>query len=179
MAQANQTKRQTVVSKSIVFSTEDPTMATGVQFEFSSGRTYAVWLESLTPHIFAHAAAHGIAQKGGDAAAMSRNPETGRSATEAEKIAAVVEVLDRITSSDGTWNLVREGGTGGGNLLFKALCRMYPTKTPEELREWLGGKSDDEKKAMRVNKKVAAIIAEIQAESVADVDSDELLDELE
>lgn len=125
---------------------------------------------------------HGTKQKLVDAAAISRDPVTGKPATIETKYEAVKEVFDRITSPDGTWNKIREGGNSSGGLLLLALIRMYAgRKTREDLIEFLAPKTDAEKAALRKNPKIAAFIEEIKAERATDsegVDSDALLDEL-
>lgn len=134
---------------------------------------------ALTADLLNHAIVHGLKQKIGDAAAMSRNPETGASATLADKRAAMARVIDQLMGGD--WNKTREGGAGGaGGLLFAALCRMQPTKPAAEIRAWLDGKTPAEQAALRKNPKVAPIIAAIQAERVKTdgIDSDDLLDDL-
>ena len=72
------------------------------------------------------------------------------------------------------------GGGGSGGLLFKALCRMYSNKSPEQITAFLAGKTDADKTALRKNPKIAAIIEEIRAETgkSANIDTDELLAEL-
>ena len=146
---------------------------------FSDGDSIALYADQTSAEIRQHAMMHGFKQKLVDAAAMSRNPETGRAATIADKKAAVREVYDRLLS--GEWNKVREGGGGAGGLLFTAICRLYATKTADELRAWLDGKTDEQKAALRVNPKIAPIIAAIKAEraKTGDVDTDSLLGELD
>jgi hypothetical protein len=150
-----------------------------VLFSCINGHSVTVAVDNLAANIQRHAMLHGIKQKLIDAAAISRNPETGRSATPDDKWNALREVFDRITAPDGTWNKIREGSGGSGGLLFAALCRLYPAKTPETLREFLAGKSPAEQAALRANPKVSAIIDQIRAERGAAVDSDELLGELD
>lgn len=148
----------------------------------SNGEQQELNTTTLSPEIQLAAMLHGLKQKLVDAAAISRNPDTGRAASPEDKWAAVMEVYERITKPDGTWNKTREGGAGGsGGLLFRALVRLYPNKTPDALREYLDGKTDAEKTALRKNPKVATVIEEIRAETgkVANVDTDELLGELE
>lgn len=140
----------------------------------AGGSPITISTENLSSEVLRYATLHGLKQKLVDAAAISRNPETGRSATVADKIAAVQEVLDRLLA--GEWNKRREGAPTGG-LLLRALARLYPARTRDQLVEFLAGKSDAEKAALRRNPKVAAIIEEIRAESADDesIDSDELL----
>lgn len=146
----------------------------------SNGDSFAIRATDLTPEIREYATMHGLKQKLVDAAAISRNPETGRAASIEDKVAAVRAVFDRLLA--GQWNAPREGGGGAGGLLFRALCRMYAGKKDEgAIREFLESKTDAEKTALRKNPKVAAIIEEIRAETgkAANIDTDELLGELE
>lgn len=145
--------------------------------EFSNGRTIYVRLGELNSTIIEQATLHGLKQKLVDAAALSRNPDTGRSATIDDKYTAVREVYDRLLA--GNWNKGRGdgGSTGNGGLLFRALCQMYPNKTPEALRAFLDGKTKSECAALRATPKIAAIIDTLRAPS-GDIDTDDLLSEL-
>lgn len=146
---------------------------------FANGEQLAVTPAMFNPDIRAQAMMHGFKQKLVDAAALSRNPDTGRSATADDKFMAVREVYARLI--DGHWNKPRDGaGSVKGGLLFAALCRMQPEKPAEAIREWLDGKTDEQKSALRKNPRVAAIIATIQSERAKadDVDTDALLGEL-
>lgn len=152
---------------------------TGLLLTFSNGETLTLGASRLSDELRGYAMMHGLKQKLVDAAAISRNPETGRTATIDDKYDAVKAVYDRLLS--GEWNATREGGGATGGLLLQALCRMYADKTPEQLRDYLAGKTDAEKAALRKNPKVATIIDTIRAETgkAASVDTDELLDELD
>lgn len=146
----------------------------------ANGAVFFVAPYDLTPEVRDYATLHGLKQKLVDAAAISRNLETGRAASVDDKVAAVRVVYERLLA--GQWNAPREGAGGGGGLLFRALCRMYAGKKDEDaIREFLEGKTDAEKTALRKNPKVAAIIDDIRAESgkAASIDTDELLDELD
>ncbi len=132
----------------------------------------------LTPEIQQAAVMHGLKQKIVDAAAIGRNPENGRSATIKDKYDAMKEVIDRLTT-EAQWNKTRAGGAGGSDgLLVRALVELYPSKTLEYIREFVGGKDKKEQAALRANPKVAAIIDRLRAES-SDIDTEALLDELE
>lgn len=146
--------------------------------EFSNGQALHLDASQLNSDIAAAATMHGLKQKLVDAAAISRNPDTGRSATVQDKFDAVKAVYDRLLA--GSWNAIREGGGNAGGLLFRALCRMYEgRKTSEQIREYLDAKTDAEKAALRKNPKVAAIIDTLRAEKGDGGNSDELLSELE
>lgn len=152
---------------------------------FADGRELVVEMAKLSAEIQRQAIIHGLKQKLCDAAAISRDPTTGRAATIDTKFEAVKEVFDRITSPEGEWNKKREAGTGGsGGLLLAALVRMYAgRKTKEDIRTFLDGKTLAEQAALRKNPRIAEIIEEIKAERAKDsgdsVDSDAMLDELE
>ena len=146
---------------------------------FANGKNLTIQLRDLSPELLEQAALHGLKQKLVDAAAISRNPDTGRAASIDDKYEAVRTVFDRLLS--GSWNAVREGGSGAsGGLLFRALCRMYEgRKTAEDIKEFLEGKSDAEKAALRKNPKIAAIIDTLRAEKGDGGNSEELLAELD
>lgn len=132
---------------------------------FGNGEGLTVDPATLTDEIRTAAMLHGLKQKLCDAAAISRNPDTGRSASLDDKIEAVREVFDRITAPDGSWNKVRESGEGGGSggLLFRALCNLYAGKrTPEQITTFLAGKTEAEKAALRKTAPVAAEIERIR-----------------
>lgn len=172
-----ETKRQSAISVSMADN------LTSITFKSSAGDEHTIAISDLSPAILDYAIMHGIKQKCVDAAAISRNPDTGKSATVADKWAALMAVATRIVGPDGQWNATRgEGdGTSGAGLLFRALIRMYPAKSPEQLREFLAGKGKSAQAALRKNPRVAAIIEEIRAERADDgdeVDTNAMLDEL-
>ena len=142
--------------------------ATGtLHLSFDNGERIDLSVDELTPAMRTMAMLHGLKQKLVDAAAISRDPETGRSATTADKYRAVKAVYDRLLA--GSWNAVRGEGTatGTGGLLFAALVRIYPAKSAEALREYLSGLSLAQQAALRKNPRVAPIIEEIKAERAA------------
>lgn len=137
-----------------------------------------VAIDALTPSITTMATLHGLKQKIVDAAAIARNPDTGRSASVSDKYAAMEEVAARLIS--GEWNKIRgDGTTGAGGLLFRALCIAYGQKNPADIKTFLDGKTKAEQAALRKNPKIAAIIDTLREEDSGDVDTDEMLNELE
>ena len=183
------TKRNAAISATIEFGyrgefspahTMEGCDSAALTLNFANGKEIIISTNSLQNGLLYMAAIHGLKQKLVDAAAISRNPETGRAATVEDKYQAVEAVYNRLLA--GQWNATREGGGNAGGLLLQALCRMYEgRKTVEELKAFLVGKSDAEKTALRKNPRVAAIIEEIRAEQgkAANIDTDELLGELE
>ena len=171
------TKQSTIATTIQGLDAVDPS----IRLDFDNGAMIYLMMSELSDDIKKAALMHGLKQKLVDAAAISRNPDTGRSATTDDKFAAVKEVYERLLS--GQWNKGREGGSGAGNggLLFRALVIMYPAKTPEQLRAYLDGLDDKQQAALRKNPKVAPIIAEIRAKSAKDAgdNGDDLLAGLE
>jgi hypothetical protein len=168
------TAPQTVETKKI------PTIETTITelvlvLTFAHGKTIEIDASTLSKDIQNQAMMHGLKQKLVDAAAISRNPETGREAKIEDKFEAVEEVASRL-KLDGGWNKQRAAGEGsGGGLLLRALCELYPRKTRDELREFVNSKSATERAALRATDKVAALILTYRA---SNADGDSLLDEL-
>lgn len=174
MTTKNDTKRTPDIEATI---TDDGRLV----LAFSHGEHIAVAPTELSPHITRQALLHGLKQKLVDAAAISRNPDTGRSATIEDKFAAVREVYERLLS--GHWNKPREGAASAGGLLFRALCELYAgRKSADDVRAYLDGKSDKERAALRTNSRIAPIIERMRAEATpkaGSIDTDALLDELD
>ena len=175
----NDAKRNATISATIV-TNETDNRPCALHLRFANGQELAITASQLTNHVMEYAIFHGLKQKLVDAAAISRNPETGRAATVEDKYQAVKTVFDRLLA--GQWNATREGGGTTGGLLLQALVRMYAgRKTAEDIKAFLAEKSDAEKTALRKNPRVAQIIEDIRAEQgkAASIDTDELLGELE
>lgn len=179
MTNINTTKRNATITATIVINETDGRPC-ALRLEFANGKGLTITASQLTNNVMEYAIFHGLKQKLVDAAAISRNPETGRAASVEDKFQAVKTVFDRLLA--GQWNATREGGGATGGLLLQALCRMYAgRKTPDELKAFLADKTDAEKTALRKNPRVAQIIEEIRAETgkAATIDTNELLGELE
>ena len=138
---------------------------------FSHGKQIIVNPAAFTLPIQDMAMLHGFKQKLVDAGAMSRG------ATIEGKYAAIAEVFDRL--SNGEWNKRRESGEPRGGLLFNALLRAYPQRTPDQIREFLNGKSRKEQNAMMENSRLRPHIDAIRTEMAKNIESDSLLDELD
>lgn len=149
-----------------------------LELEFAEGYdALYLHIDDLSDSIRAYGLMHGLKAKLIDAAALSRNTTTGRSASIKEKWEAVCIVMDRLKA--GQWNAPRgEGGTSGGGLLFQALCRVYPDRDPSDLREWLASKDKKAQAALRKNARIAQAIADI-VQAAADDGGEDMLDELD
>lgn len=152
---------------------------TTATFDFRDGTRVDIVVADLADQIITQLIGHGLKQKVGDAAAIPRDTTTGRSASDSDKIQAMIEVIDRLKFGD--WNATREGGGGAtGGLLLRALVELYPNKSREDLVAYLAGKSDKDKAALRASPKIAPVIDRLKAEAgkAKGVDADALLDEL-
>jgi len=146
-----------------------------LHLSFDNGERIDLSVDELTPAMRTMAMLHGLKQKLVDAAAISRDPETGRSATTDDKYHAVKAVYDRLTGPNPSWNAVRGEGpsTGTGGLLFAALVRLYPAKTPDALRDYLSDLTLAQQAALRKNPRVSPVIEEIKLERAAGPDEGE------
>lgn len=117
-------------------------------------------------------AAHGAEQKLGDEGAGYKEEELD------DQVLAIQELADRLTK--GEWNVKREGGSmAGTSILMKALVEFSGgARTPEQVKEFLKGKSQAEKLALRNSPKIKPIIEKLEAEraaKTAHVDTEALL----
>jgi hypothetical protein len=139
-----------------------------ITIETAAG-TIVVHINKLAPHIIAAATIHGLKQKIVDAGAISRNTDTGRSATVNDKFDAMNEVFLRLTDpANPSWNKVERNSAGAsGGLLFRALTRLYPSKTPEAIRAYLEPMDVKQQTTIRATSRVAEMIEMIKAEDAA------------
>ena len=131
---------------------------------------------SLSPEVFEKAAVHGMVQRISDAAAIGRNPDTGRSATPQEKFDAMAKLVAHYESGTSEWSRVRESGEGSNRgQLFRALGIIYPQRTPEQIRAWMDKQTKEQLSAVRKSQKVRDAIATFTDGS----EGDAILSELE
>lgn len=130
---------------------------------FASGRVHRFDTAKQSEDTRQRAMMHGFKQKFVDGAAIPRDRITGRSATNADKEAAVMEIINRLETS-GEWNATTRESSGDGGLLFRAMMNIYPDKGDVRIRAWLGKKTDAEKTALRNDPTVAAEINKLRAE---------------
>lgn len=108
---------------------------------------------------------HGFVQRISDAAALSRNPQTGLPASPTDKLNAMAELVDHYMSGTEEWSRKRTGGGAAeGGLLLEALVRMYPTKTRDSLNAWLKQRTPAERSGLQNEARVKATMDEIRAE---------------
>lgn len=96
-------------------------------------------MRKLHPTIWDRAAMHGMTQRVSDAAAMSRNPETGASATPQEKYDAMARLVAHYESGTDQWSVVRERGEGPrrGLIIIRALAdvmKIASFEVPDKIK---------------------------------------------
>ena len=140
-----------------------------VRLDFRNGETR---LFTLPDNLMAKFAAHGAEQKLGDEIAGLNDVE--------DCVLAVDELIDRLYN--GEWSVKREAsGMAGTSVLVRALVE-HTGRTVEQIKQFLSGKSQAEKVALRNNPKIKPIVERIEAEKAskkANVDTDAMLGELE
>ena len=161
--------------------TKTPTIAATIEgnvltLAFSNGRALVFNAADAAEALRQQAMMHGFKQKLVDAAAIARNPDTGRSATVTDKFLAVEDVAKRLLA--GHWNKpAGEASSGAGTILVRALKVLYPTK---DIVAYLADKTPEQKKALRGVPAVAAAIAALKPEpDSSGVDTEALLGELD
>lgn len=152
---------------------------TGVTFAVKDQPKLRVSFANLSAAVRDRALAHGIVQRVIDAAALSRDGKSGKSATPVEKWTAMKEIVDHLMSGTDQWSLAREQESPFVSLLTQCLCEIYPERTEEQVREWVKKRSAAERKAMLASEKVKPIAERIEAEKLKHIDTQELLDDLE
>ena len=139
-----------------------------VRFDFRNGETLLIPIPDQ--HLL-YSAGHGYAQKLGDQCAGLEDVD--------DMVLEVDDLATRLAS--GPWTMQREGGGfGGTSVLLRALVELT-SKTVEQVKEFLSGKSQAEKMALRASARVKPIVDRLEAEKAskgAKVDTDALLAQL-
>ena len=129
---------------------------------------------------------HGLTQRISDAAALSRNPETGKSATPQDKYDEMARLVAHYRTGTPEWSVKRAGGTGetrenGITLRALAAVQGADVATMRERVDRLAEKQGVTTRAIlaKISQQpaVATKIAELRAQTVS-VDADDMLAEL-
>lgn len=128
---------------------------------------------------------HGFIQRVSDAAALSRDTETGKPASPADKLEAMRRIVDHYNSGSADWSIRAASGDGASpvaGITLKALAAVQnmPLDEMRQRVEALAEKRGITTKALLATlakqPAVAAKIAEMRAP--AGIDADDLLGEL-
>lgn len=142
-----------------------------IRIDFRNGRVVKFHIPTNLFHRFA---GHGAEQKLGDEVAGTEDVD--------DMVLEVEELAKRLHA--GEWNVKREaGGMAGTSILLKALLELAGgKKTVEQVKEYLSGKTQAEKLALRNSAKLKPIVERLEAEKVAKsarVDTEALLADFE
>lgn len=146
----------------------------------NSAGSFVVDCHKLSEEILARCTWHGLTQKVRDAAAISRNPETGRSATAQDKLDAMRRVADSLLA--GSWGVERTGATVAINLDTLIAAIVEVTGALREKAATLVNDADGKTRAqLRDNPKIAPVYARMMADRLSEdviADTDAMLDNL-
>lgn len=149
-------------------STVTPEGQVAIRLDFRNGATR---LFTVPDSLLNKFAAHGAEQKLGDEIAGLDDTD--------DCVMAVDELIDRLYN--GEWGVKREAnGMAGTSVLARALVELTG-KTREQIKDFLAGKTQAEKVALRNSAKVKPIVERIESEKVqkgSKVDTEALLGEL-
>jgi len=139
-----------------------------VRLDFRNGETRSFVIPGELKDRFA---CHGAEQKLGDETAGVDDVD--------DMVLAVDDLIGRLNKLE--WSVKREGGGfGGTSVLLRALVE-FSGRTAEQVKEFLAGKSQAEKMALRNSAKLKPIVDRLEAEKAskgAKVDTDALLSSL-
>lgn len=123
-----------------------------VQFQVPDLSEWNEWYGSGAPVVYKTmdaALINGYAQKIGDAGALARSKETGKTTTDQDKAAAMQVVVDRLVL-EGEWNASKAGGKVKVINVDALVAAMVSVrgKNPERIRAYVQGCDEDKRKAL-------------------------------
>lgn len=172
-----ETKKASAVITTALSATND-----AVTFTVKDAGELTLELARISDANKARAMLHGFVQRISDAAALSRNPETGKPASAQDKFDAMRILIEHYHSGTGEWTRTRAAGPKYSNgLLGECLKRLYPDKTAERIAEYLDGLKPSQRTQLLASDKIRPIAEAIRAEAAKEmkVDADALLAGLE
>jgi hypothetical protein len=157
-----------------------------ITFKVKDAGEVGLDLTKLHEAIVKRAAVHGMIQRISDAAAISRDAETGQSATPKEKLAAMSALIDHYHSGTEEWRRTGTGEGGGKSLTIEAIAEVkgisYEAAEAEVVK--FAEKRNESTKAilafLRKGEKVMRAMEAIRArrQGAPKVDADEALQEM-
>lgn len=147
-----------------------------ITFNVLGAGSIAMKMDKLADEVIERAAVHGMIQRISDAAAISRNPETGKPATAQEKYDAMARLVNHYESGSAEWRIAGGGGVARSSVLLDAMVQLFPNRTRDDLKTWLAGKSKAERAKLAQSSRVRTVIA---AMTPVSGDADAMLGELD
>ena len=134
------------------FVAADGSVSTRLDFRNGQTRTF-----TIAPAMLGRFAAHGAEQKLGDEIAGVEDLD--------DAILAIDELIERLNA--GEWGVKRESsGIAGTSVLLRAIVEVTG-KPVDKVREYLKGKSQAQKLALRESAKFSAVVKRLEAEKAA------------
>lgn len=146
-----------------------------VTFEVKGHSNIVLHMDKVHPDNVRRAGFVGMAQvRIVDAAAIGRTDESGAIIPDAQRTATkherMLKLVEHYESGSPEWGVKGEGGFAPSGL-FVALCAMQPKRDPDEIRAFVKGLSQAEKKALVESETVKAHLPKIAPEAVEAVTS--------
>jgi hypothetical protein len=141
--------------------------------------SFVFHMERCSAEVMAHAAAFGLVRRISNAAAISRDEATGKSASDGEKLAAMREVAEYLETGTTEWTSRSTAGRVAGQdmaLLVAAFMELRGVDRASATA-WAKAKSPDQRAALMLNERIKVIVDRLRSQLAGDVDSDALLDE--
>jgi hypothetical protein len=134
-------------------------------------------LDSVSESCRTYAAYHGFGQRIGDAAAIERALNGGKTASPQAKWDAMNALVSHYNSGAEGWSPKASDRIGSDELLLaRALSALRPDKPSERIREYVAGMTKAQRTAlMTQDAGVRAEVEKLQAEVVKDIDTESLL----
>lgn len=146
-----------------------------ITFNVQGAGSLELDMEVCSESVLNRATVHGLKQRISDAAALARDTKTGRSATPAEKFAAMQELVLHYMSGTSEWSTRREGAGSQGGILLQALCAMRPDKSADDVRAFLQGISKSDQVRLLNSEKVRPFADVVREKMGQGIDADEML----
>ena len=157
-----------------------------LKFAFTGVGDFTFDPDKVSAENRARAMVHGFEQRVRDAAALSVDRDTGKSASPTAKFDAAKRIADHLMSGATEWNL-KPAATGGldAGLVIMAIMRVFRKSLDEAetvIATTMSKKGIERTAALKLwanSKQVAAAMLEIKTERLATTeDADDLLDEI-
>ena len=157
-----------------------------LKFAFTGVGDFTFDPDKVSAENRARAMVHGFEQRVRDAAALSVDRDTGKSATAQAKFDAAKRIADHLMSGATEWNL-KPAATGGldAGLVIMAIMRVFRKSLDEAetvIATTMSKKGIERTAALKLwanSKQVAAAMLEIKTERLSTTeDADDLLDEI-
>lgn len=135
-------------------------------------------MSKLHSDVLNRAAVHGMIQRISDAAALSRDADTGKPALPGEKLAAMRELVDHYMSGTAEWSR-RRAGSGVRRLSDAKLLAVVLERLGRKLKVEIDSLSAAQVTALLMRGDFKQTADAVRAEMARDVDTEELLSDLE